>query len=217
LRHKKLSKHYIFNEINSNSILSERTVKKNPFLQFKKWLEEITEAEITWPEAMSLATVDPEGMPSIRTILLKELDEHGFVFFTNYNSRKANDLLQNPKGSILFYWKELERQVRIEGVIEKISIEKSEEYFHTRPRDSQIAAWVSKQSEKIPDRDHLDKKFNEYTAKFGNREIPLPQFWGGYRLIPNYFEFWQGMENRLHDRICYRKKDKNWDIFRLAP
>jgi pyridoxamine 5'-phosphate oxidase len=166
---------------------------------------------------MSLATVDPEGMPSIRTILLKELDEHGFVFFTNYNSRKANDLLQNPKGSILFYWKELERQVRIEGVIEKISIEKSEEYFHTRPRDSQIAAWVSKQSEKIPDRDHLDKKFNEYTAKFGNREIPLPQFWGGYRLIPNYFEFWQGMENRLHDRICYRKKDKNWDIFRLAP
>lgn len=212
-----MSKHYIFNEINSNSILSERTVKKNPFLQFKKWLEEITEAEITWPEAMSLATVDPEGMPSIRTILLKELDEHGFVFFTNYNSRKANDLLQNPKGSILFYWKELERQVRIEGVIEKISIEKSEEYFHTRPRDSQIAAWVSKQSEKIPDRDHLDKKFNEYTAKFGNREIPLPQFWGGYRLIPNYFEFWQGMENRLHDRICYRKKDKNWDIFRLAP
>jgi len=212
-----LAKHNSFVNENSNSSFSEKTIDKDPFVQFNKWFSDIIRADIGWPEAMSLATVSSDGKPSIRTVLLKEIDDTGFIFFTNYKSKKANDLKTNPGASLLFYWKELERQVRIEGVIEKVSREKSEEYFHSRPRDSQIGAWISMQSTVIPDRKTLDEKFNEFKQKIGSNEVSLPEFWGGYKLLPDYFEFWQGRENRLHDRICYKLENGEWEIFRLAP
>jgi len=200
-----------------HSELSKASVNKDPFVQFNNWFSEIVDAKIIDPSAMVLATVAETNMPSARIVLLKEVDEKGFVFFTNYLSRKAKDLKKNPNASLLFYWKEMDRQLRIEGIIEKVKTKISEEYFHTRPRESQISAWVSKQSSIVPDRNFLDKKYNELDEEFGNDEIPLPDYWGGYRLIPEYFEFWQGRESRLHDRICYREKKGNWKIFRLAP
>lgn len=200
-----------------NPELSEKTVEKNPFHQFQKWFNEVTNRGIEWAEAASLATVGLKGKPSNRIVLFKELDEKGFIFFTNYSSRKAVELEENPNASLLFYWKEFERQIRIEGIIEKVSRDKSEEYFHSRPRESQIGAWASNQSKKIPDRQYLDDKFAEFEIKFGNNEIPLPEFWGGYRLVPGYFEFWQSRESRLHDRICYKLNKIAWEIFRLAP
>lgn len=212
-----MAKHNSFVNENSDSFFSEKTIDKDPFVQFNMWFSDIIRADISWPEAMSVATVSADGKPSIRTVLLKEMDNTGFIFFTNYKSKKANDLKTNPGASLLFYWKELERQVRIEGVIEKVSRGKSEEYFHSRPRDSQIGAWISMQSTVIPDRKTLDEKFNEFKQKIGSNEIPLPEFWGGYRLLPDYFEFWQGRENRLHDRICYKLENGEWEIFRIAP
>ncbi len=200
-----------------HSELSKASVNKDPFVQFNNWFSEIVDAKIIDPSAMVLATVAETNMPSARIVLLKEVDEKGFVFFTNYLSRKAKDLKKNPNASLLFYWKEMDRQLRIEGIIEKVKTKISEEYFHTRPRESQISAWVSKQSSIVPDRNFLDKKYNELDEEFGNDEIPLPDYWGGYRLIPEYFEFWQGRESRLHDRICYREEKGNWKIFRLAP
>ena len=200
-----------------HSELSKTSVNKDPFVQFNNWFNEIVNAKIIDPSAMVLATVAEANMPSARIVLLKEVDVKGFVFFTNYLSRKAKDLETNPNASLLFYWKEMDRQLRIEGIIEKVETKISEDYFHTRPRESQISAWVSKQSSIVPDRNFLDKKYGELDEEFGNDEIPLPDFWGGYRLIPEYFEFWQGRESRLHDRICYRKEKGNWKIFRLAP
>lgn len=201
----------------SNSELSEKTVEKNPFQQFQKWYDEVIKEEISWGEAANLATVNSDCKPSARIILLKEFDEKGFIFFTNYSSKKSNDLQSNPHASLLFYWKEFERQIRIQGIIEKLGKDKSEKYFHSRPRESQIGAWASDQSKKIPDRQYLDIRFAEFEKKFGEEEIPLPEFWGGYRLVPDYFEFWQSRENRLHDRICYKLKADTWEIFRLAP
>jgi pyridoxamine 5'-phosphate oxidase len=201
----------------SNSELSEKTVEKNPFQQFQKWYDEVIKEEISWGDAANLVTVNSDCKPSARIILLKEFDEKGFIFFTNYSSKKSNDLQSNPHASLLFYWKEFERQIRIEGVIEKLGKDKSEKYFHSRPRESQIGAWASDQSKKIPNRQYLDDRFAEFEKKFGKKEIPLPEFWGGYRLIPEYFEFWQSRENRLHDRICYEVKADTWQIFRLAP
>lgn len=200
-----------------HSELSKTSVNKDPFVQFNNWFSEIVDANIIDPSAMVLATVAEANMPSARIVLLKEVDVKGFVFFTNYLSRKAKDLETNPNASLLFYWKEMDRQLRIEGIIEKVKTKISEDYFHTRPRESQISAWVSKQSSIVPDRNFLDKKYDELDEEFGNDEIPLPDYWGGYRLIPVYFEFWQGRESRLHDRICYRKEKGNWKIFRLAP
>ncbi len=200
-----------------HSELSKTSVNKDPFVQFNNWFNEIVNAKIIDPSAMVLATVAEANMPSARIVLLKEVDVKGFVFFTNYLSRKAKDLETNPNASLLFYWKEMDRQLRIEGIIEKVKTKISEDYFHTRPRESQISAWVSKQSSIVPDRNFLDKKYDELDEEFGNDEIPLPDYWGGYRLIPEYFEFWQGRESRLHDRICYRKEKGNWKIFRLAP
>ena len=200
-----------------HSELSKASVNKDPFVQFKNWFSEIVDAKIIDPSAMVLATVAETNMPSTRIVLLKEVDVKGFVFFTNYLSRKAKDLEINPNASLLFYWKEMDRQLRIEGIIEKVKTKISEDYFHTRPRESQISTWVSKQSSIIPDREFLDNKYDELDEEFGNDEIPLPAYWGGYRLIPEYFEFWQGRESRLHDRICYRKEKGNWKIFRLAP
>ena len=197
--------------------LSEDDVLSNPFEQFNVWFDEAKQSEIVEPTAAILSTVGEDNHPSARTILLKEVNEKGFVFYTNYESKKAKDIASNPNISLLFLWKEQQRQVRIVGQSEKISREESEKYFRTRPRESQIGAWASNQSSVIPDRKSLDNKFEEYRKKFGDKEIPLPDFWGGYVIIPNYFEFWQGRPGRLHDRICYKFEDQEWRIFRLAP
>jgi pyridoxamine 5'-phosphate oxidase len=207
----KIRRSYKLNE------LSKSSVDEDPFTQFNKWFEEVIDAKITDPSAMVLSSVDHARKPSSRIILLKEVDDKGFIFFTNYLSRKADDFAENPAASILLYWKELERQVRIEGTVEKTKRKISEDYFQTRPRDSQIGTWVSKQSTVIANRRFLDDKYSELEKKFGDDEIPLPEYWGGYRLIPNYFEFWQGREKRLHDRICYKNEKHGWNIFRLAP
>ena len=199
------------------SKLSEESASLNPFEQFKIWFDEILKIDLIEPNAMILATANKKAKPSARVVLLKSFDENGFVFFTNYKSRKGKEFKVNPTASLLFFWPELERQVRIEGKVKFASREESEIYFHSRPRDSQIAAWVSAQSSIIPDRNFLESKFAELKSKFGNNKIPLPDYWGGYRLIPGTFEFWQGRENRLHDRICYRFKNKKWKILRLAP
>ena len=197
--------------------LVESKIDHSPFNQFNLWMKEALDAKIIHANAMTLATVNKKGVPSARTILLKELVDSGFVFYTNYESEKAQELNENPNASIVFYWKEFERQVRITGIVEKISREESETYFNSRPLESKLGAWASKQSEEIPNRDYLVNKYNEVKEKFKGTEIPLPPFWGGYRLLPNIFEFWQGRESRLHDRICYRKEKGNWKIFRLAP
>ena len=202
---------------NANNELNETSVDKNPFIQFTKWYESILNSKLNEPTAMMLSTADANGNPSARIVLLKEIDDSGFVFYTNYRSRKGKDLKGNPKAALTFFWDELRRQIRIEGSIKKISRETSKEYFSSRPRESQIGAWVSAQSSVIPNREILENKFDELDEKFGNEEIPLPDFWGGYRLIPSYFEFWQGRENRLHDRICYKKENDEWKIFRIAP
>ena len=202
---------------NANNELNETSVDKNPFIQFTKWYESILDSNLNEPTAMMLSTADVNGNPSARIVLLKEIDDSGFVFYTNYRSRKGKDLKGNPKAALTFFWDELRRQIRIEGSIKKISRETSKEYFSSRPRESQIGAWVSAQSSVIPNREILENKFDELDEKFGNEEIPLPDFWGGYRLIPSYFEFWQGRENRLHDRICYKKDNDEWKIFRIAP
>jgi pyridoxamine 5'-phosphate oxidase len=169
------------------------------------------------PNAMILATASAEGIPSLRTVLLKKYNKDGFIFYTNYESNKAKDLLGNPNAEILFLWLELERQVRISGPAEKISSDDSEEYFQSRPTNSQIGAWASKQSSIIPDREYLEEKFKEVAAKYKGGNIPLPPFWGGFILKPVKFEFWQGRESRLHDRICYTKKSEEWEIVRLSP
>ena len=208
------------NEIRDNIInreLSEVNVPINPFDLFNTWFEEAKSSEVPEPTAAILATTEKENHPSVRTILLKGVSKKGFIFYTNYNSRKAKELDVNPNASLLFLWKELQRQIRIEGIVEKVSRVESEEYFHSRPRESQIGAWASNQSSVIPNRKSLDDKFEEYRKKFGEEEIPLPDFWGGYILVPNYFEFWQGRPGRLHDRVCYKSDKDKWNIFRLSP
>jgi pyridoxamine 5'-phosphate oxidase len=197
--------------------LSEKLVDKNPIVQFNKWYKNILESDLNEPTAMMLSTADNKRNPSARIVLLKEFDDNGFVFYTNYESRKGKDLSENPKAALTFFCDKHRRQIRIEGRIEKVSRETSKEYFASRPRESQVGAWVSEQSSIIPNRELLENKFNELIEKFGNEEIPLPDFWGGYRVIADYFEFWQGRENRLHDRICYKKENDEWKIFRLAP
>ncbi|MCH7974283.1 MAG: pyridoxamine 5'-phosphate oxidase [Bacteroidetes bacterium] len=197
--------------------LVESKIDHSPFNQFNLWMKEALDAKIIHANAMTLATVNKKGVPSARTILLKELVDSGFVFYTNYESEKAQELNENPNASIVFYWKEFERQVRITGIVEKISREESETYFNSRPLESKLGAWASKQSEEIPNRDYLVNKYNEVKEKFKGTEIPLPPFWGGYRLLPNIFEFWQGREMRLHDRIKYEKVENGWRILRLSP
>lgn len=197
--------------------LSEESVLKNPLDQFKIWMDEAINSNIIEPNAMTIATAQRDGTPSARIVLLRKYDERGFIFFSNYLSAKANDLNENPKASILFYWAELERQVRIAGSVEKISSKESEEYFATRPRGHQISAWASEQSKVISDRKELERQFLEIEKKFEGKEIPLPPFWGGYRLVPIIYEFWQGRESRLHDRIRYSLVDGNWKIERLSP
>ncbi len=196
--------------------LTEEKCDVSPFKQFSLWFSEARQAGIEEPNAMTLATVSPEGMPSARILLLKHFDEQGFVFFTNYKSHKGNDLEHNPKASLLFFWHELQRQVRIQGFVHKITREQSAEYFFSRPLESRIGAWASEQSTVIESRELLEKNYARLKNEFGE-EIPLPDFWGGYCLNPIYFEFWQGRESRLHDRITYSKENNEWSRKRISP
>ncbi|MGF7077868.1 pyridoxamine 5'-phosphate oxidase [Mucilaginibacter sp. UYCu711] len=202
----------------SAATLSETSINVNPIKQFDIWFNETVAAEIPEPNAMTLATATPDGRPSARIVLLKGFDMNGFAFYTNYLSRKGKELTKNPNAAIVFFWGELERQVRIEGTIEKLSKEQSEKYFQSRPKLSQIGALASPQSQEVPNREQLEAKMSQLEAEYGDNEIPKPSFWGGYILKPRLIEFWQGRPSRLHDRIAYKKIDnKNWKKVRLAP
>ncbi|MEN9433354.1 MAG: pyridoxamine 5-phosphate oxidase [Pseudomonadota bacterium] len=190
---------------------------KNPFKQFETWFQEATSGQVLEPNAMQIATVSNSGRPSLRTVLLKAFDEQGFVFYTNYHSQKAQDIAQNPQVVLLFFWKELERQVEITGRAEKVSTLESLKYFTSRPRGSQLGAWVSQQSSIITSRSLLEIKLDEMKRKFKEGSIPLPDFWGGFRIVPDTFEFWQGRPSRLHDRFEYKLVEGQWVANRLAP
>lgn len=197
--------------------LSEGDVELNPYLQFGRWWREALGAEIEEVNAMTLATASADGKPSARIVLLKGYDEHGFVFFTNYTSRKGQDMAENDQVTLLFFWKELERQVRIEGRVEKLGVEENDAYFQSRPEGSRIGAWASPQSQVIPDRAFLDEQVRLYSGQFSEGSIPRPSHWGGYRVKPVLLEFWQGRPSRLHDRIRYIGEEGSWRIERLAP
>jgi pyridoxamine 5'-phosphate oxidase len=201
---------YFENELNKSN------VDKDPFIQFSLWMDDVLKSEIIEPNAMILATSDENNFPSARVVLLKEVRNSELIFYTNYGSKKAKDLSVNPNASLLFFWRELGRQIRISGTVSKTTIEESAEYFATRPYESQIGSWASSQSSIIPNRKFLDEKFEEMKKKY-KQNPPLPPFWGGYKLIPFKFEFWQGRQNRLHDRIAYLKEDNDWKIVRLSP
>ena len=194
--------------------LTEDKVSPNPFEQFGRWFEEAGQSGIIEPNAMSLGTATKTGKPSVRIVLLKSFDENGFVFYTNYHSRKGHELEENNQASLLFFWDALERQVRIEGIVEKIEVQLSEEYFSNRPYESRLSAIVSEQSEEIPSRQYLEDKLEELKASGYTKR---PEHWGGFRLKANYFEFWQGRASRLHDRIVYALENGAWKIKRLAP
>ncbi len=196
--------------------ISSTDLDANPFVQFKGWMQQAIEADLTLPNAMSLATSDESGA-SIRTVLLKNFDEKGFVFFTNYNSKKSKQITNNPNAALLFPWLDLERQVKISGTVEKVSTLESLKYFASRPKDSQLGAWASAQSSSLSSRQVLLMEFDKMKRKFSDGEVPLPDFWGGYRLVPTTIEFWQGRESRLHDRFVYTRKENTWEISRLAP
>lgn len=189
----------------------------DPFQQFDLWFQQAVEAQLPEPNAMSLATTSREGLPSLRTVLLKYVSPEGFVFFTNYSSRKAQDIADNPNVAIMFPWVALERQVTVRGRAEKISKTDSLKYFTSRPHGSQLGAWVSQQSSVITGRKVLEMKLEEMKRKFKEGKVPLPDFWGGYRIIPEAIEFWQGRPNRLHDRFLFKRTESNWSIERLSP
>jgi pyridoxamine 5'-phosphate oxidase len=200
--------------------LSRSGLNPDPVLQFSTWFEQARSTEIPDPTAMVLATVGAGGQPSQRTVLLKYYDSSGFVFFTNFESRKAREIAANPRVSLLFVWLDLERQIQINGMAERISAAESARYFMSRPKDSQVAAWVSSQSHPLNSRQMLLQKFQEMKRKIGEGKVPIPSFWGGYRVKPVEIEFWQGRKNRLHDRFLYSRKagdGEGWNIERLAP
>lgn len=197
--------------------LSREALMAEPVQQFETWFEQAKEADLRMPNACALATVAPDGQPSLRTVLLKYFDADGFVFFTNYESKKARDIAANAKVALLFPWLDLERQVKILGRAERISTAESARYFMSRPHGSQLGAWVSNQSAPISSRQMLMAKFEELKRKFKKGEVPLPSFWGGYRVVPDTYEFWQGRQHRLHDRFQYARQEENWRIERLAP
>ena len=202
----------------SAAALERANLDANPMKQFQKWFDEAV-AKISSGDvnAMVLATADKSGKPSSRTVLLKGVDERGFIFFTNYDSRKGRELAENPNAALTFYWQELERQVCVAGTVSKVPVAESEAYFKSRPRDSRLAAWASNQSDALPDRAALEKKWSEMAAKFPS-DIPLPPNWGGYALKPERLEFWQGRPGRMHDRFSYtRQPDSSWKLERLAP
>lgn len=198
--------------------LSETEINSNPFLQFKEWFDQALSANILEPNAMTVATATTEAKPSARMVLLKDFDERGFVFYTNYNSQKAQELAENPQAALVFWWAELQRQIRICGRVEKISDTESDKYFYSRPFNSRLGAWASNQSEVIENREVLEKYLEELKQKYQNQDVPRPSHWGGIRVIPTEIEFWQGRSSRLHDRLVYtRIKDGSWKIERLSP
>ncbi|MBF2098379.1 MAG: pyridoxamine 5'-phosphate oxidase [Gloeomargaritaceae cyanobacterium C42_A2020_066] len=190
----------------------------DPLAQFRLWFEQALEAGVPEPNAMTLATVDHYGRPAGRIVLLKGLDERGFVFYTNYESAKGQQLQQTPYAALVFWWAELERQVRITGSVDRVSAAETEAYFHSRPRASQLGAWASPQSQPLPDRASLDQRYQALEARYADQVIPRPLHWGGFRVMPDTLEFWQGRPSRLHDRLCYiRQGDGQWLRQRLAP
>ena len=197
--------------------LSESDVAADPILQFQKWFSEAINAKLYEPNVMTFATADSDGKPSARIVLLKGFDEQGFIFYTNYESKKAQDLVENPQAALVFFWAELERQIRIEGIVSKVDKEISEAYFHSRPIGSQIGAIASAQSSVLTDRSILEERVTELTAQYEGKTIPKPEHWGGYLVEPKHIEFWQGRSSRLHDRITYDYTDGSWKINRLAP
>ncbi|MEX1191027.1 MAG: pyridoxamine 5'-phosphate oxidase [Brumimicrobium sp.] len=205
-------------EFNKGKSLDDRIKSTDPMLLFKKWYKEAFERNCSEPHAMFLSTVNAEMQPSTRTVYMKELLEEGIIFYTNYESQKATEINTNPKVSVLFYWDCLERQVRINGVAEKAPTELSDDYFASRPRGSQLGAWASAQSKAIQSREELEASLESVTKRFEGKEVPRPQFWGGYLIRPEYLEFWQGRPKRLHDRICFTRVSKDeWDVHRKNP
>ncbi|NJK41636.1 MAG: pyridoxamine 5'-phosphate oxidase [Acaryochloridaceae cyanobacterium SU_2_1] len=198
--------------------LLEKEVDPDPLRQFQIWFEQALQAELREPNAMTLATVSAEGNPSARMVLLKELDQQGFVFYTNSQSRKGQELAQTPRAALVFWWPDLERQVRVEGQVAKVTEAEADQYFSIRPRGSQLGAWASAQSQVICDRTHLDQRLQALEQQYQDQQIPRPAYWGGYRLQPSMIEFWQGRSNRLHDRLCYRQDQAGqWQLERLSP
>ena len=197
--------------------ITRNNVAANPFDQFDRWMKEVIDSKEKEPTAMTLSTIGTDGFPHARIVLLKYIDRQGFIFFTNYNGEKGKAIASNNAAGLHFFWSKLERQVKILGHAEKIDRGLSENYFQTRPLESQISAWASNQSEEIPSRDYLETRYKEFSKKFENKPVPLPPFWGGYRIVPQKIEFWQGRISRLHDRILYEKINDGWNIKRLAP
>ena len=198
--------------------LVESEASDDPFRQFAQWFDEAVQASLVEVNAMTLATSSPAGEPAARIVLLKGFDDRGFVFFTNYESAKGRDLESNPRASLLFFWSELERQVRITGAVSRVSTEESTAYFHSRPFDSQVGAWASPQSRVLPNRESLEARQAELLDAHDGKVVPLPPYWGGYRVVPERIEFWQGRQSRLHDRLLYTKRDDGtWSRARLAP
>jgi len=201
----------------SQKELLESEVNKDPVRQFEKWMQDALNADVMEPHAMTLTTVNKDGKPSSRIVLLRDFGMDGFVFYTNYNSKKGRDIMDNPNVAMNFFWPQVERQVRLEGVLEKVEGKISDEYFKSRPRESKIGAWVSEQSQEINDRSFLEEKFISLSQKYPGEEIPRPSYWGGYVMKPTFMEFWQGRPGRMHDRISYLLKGSNWLIHRLSP
>jgi pyridoxamine 5'-phosphate oxidase len=197
--------------------LAEKDLARDPFRQFEKWFQEAEAAKLTEPNAMVVATATRDGRPSARTMLLKGMDGRGFVFYSNYESRKGRELDANPHATLVFPWLAIERQVTVEGTVTKVAREESEAYFHSRPRGSQLGAWVSQQSSIVAGRKVLEDALKELETKYAGEEVPLPPSWGGWRLSPETVEFWQGRRNRLHDRLRYRRGKDGWTIERLSP
>ncbi len=201
----------------SKEILDEKMVNSNPIVQFDLWMKEALNADIPEPHAMNVSTVSKEGKPSSRIVLLRNFSENGFVFYTNYNSKKGNDISENNSAAINFFWPQLERQIRIEGKLQKVDSKISDEYFASRPHDSQLGAWASNQSEVLKNRQELEEKFAALEKKFAGINVPRPEHWGGYCLVPDSIEFWQGRPSRIHDRIKFTSVNNEWKIERLSP